>query len=61
MGRLSTFFFNANLLRGGREDLTYGFYGSFSNKKYRFTEFLEVLWEVLGGLIPIYIFNRLGV
>jgi hypothetical protein len=38
---LSTPFLNANLLRGGRGDLTYGFYGGFPNKKYRFAEFLR--------------------
>jgi hypothetical protein len=42
-GRLSSPFSNANLLRVGRVDLSYGIHGRFEKKKYRFTEFLANL------------------
>jgi hypothetical protein len=41
---LSSKLLNANLLRVGRGGLTYGFYGGFINKKYRFAEFLSTTY-----------------
>jgi hypothetical protein len=49
---MSSPFLNANLLRVGRGDLTYGILGRFSNKKYRFTEFLTAAPTLFLFLFP---------